>query len=153
MTQESIEDRLYGRCVEAENGCWLFTGASDSRGYGRIYYEGRLWLTHRVSWTITYGEIPIGLCVCHTCDDTSCCNPKHLFTGTHQDNENDKRNKGRTIRGSNQGCSKLTTEQVTEIRLSLKEGIEGAVLAHKYGVARSTISKLKYFQRWSWLEA
>ena len=83
MAKGPIEQRLYDRCLEDKNGCWNWTGAIvSSRGYGYVYYIDRPQLTHRVSWMITYGDIPDGMCVCHKCDNTSCCNPEHLFLGT-----------------------------------------------------------------------
>ena len=50
--------------------------------------------------------------------------------------------------GEKQGSSKLTTEQVLNIRSDLEQGIEGSVLAEEHDVARTTISKIKYRKRW-----
>lgn len=150
-SNQTIEERLYDRCIETADGCWEFTGAHCTTGYGRIYYEGSLQLTHRVSWFLTYGGIEEGLCVCHKCDNPPCCNPEHLFVGTHKDNETDKKSKGRTVQGERQGGSKLTEGQVKEIRLLLDQGARGYILASRFGVARTTISKIKYNKRWAWL--
>jgi hypothetical protein len=71
------------------------TGMTDGHGYGSIYADGRLQKAHRVVWQVEHGPIPDGLHVLHQCDNPPCCNPAHLFLGTHADNMADKIAKGR----------------------------------------------------------
>jgi len=86
-----------------EGACWEWLAYRDRGGYGMISVRGRMVLTHRFAYELTFGEIPDGLCVCHRCDNPGCVNPKHLFLGTHQENMNDRGTKGRqvTIGGEN----------------------------------------------------
>lgn len=78
-----------------ESGCWIWKGDSVSGGYGRINMYGELELAHRISYRENIGEIPDGFCVLHKCDVPDCVNPNHLFIGTHQDNTDDMKKKGR----------------------------------------------------------
>lgn len=55
-------------------------------------YFGR---AHRIAWEMKNGIIPIGLELCHKCDNKACCNTDHMFLGTHKDNINDAIQKGR----------------------------------------------------------
>src|SRR5580765_3798730 len=100
----TLRQRLDFRIKQTSpDSCWPFRGSLDSHGYGQMGWQGKLHLTHRLVWENLNGPIPNGLCVCHTCDNRKCCNPKHLFLGTKQDNYNDMTAKGRehkrTIRG------------------------------------------------------
>lgn len=80
----------------SDDECWPWTG-TRAGGYGRIYLGGRVFEgAHRVCWLLTHGGIPGGMQVLHRCDNPPCNNPRHLFLGTHQDNMDDRGQKGRT---------------------------------------------------------
>ena len=64
-------------------------------GYGMFRIKRESYLAHRYSWTLHRGPIPVGLWVLHRCDVPACVNPGHLFLGTHQDNMDDMKRKGR----------------------------------------------------------
>lgn len=74
--------------------CWPWTG-SKSREYGYIKVLGKNTPAHRVAYKLQNGEIPEGLDVLHTCDNSLCQNGAHLFTGTALDNVKDCMQKGR----------------------------------------------------------
>lgn len=81
------------------DGCWLYTGFRKWDGYGwlqRGHAATRRSLTaHRYAWILTKGSPGAGLQVLHRCDNPPCCNPAHLFLGTHADNMADRSAKGR----------------------------------------------------------
>ena len=58
--------------------CWTWQNCLNSRGYGCVSVNGKVQLTHRVSYTVYKGEIPDGLQVDHLCRNKACCNPDHL---------------------------------------------------------------------------
>lgn len=99
-------------------GCWLWGGSTTEGGYGRFRYNGKSCRAHRVAWELTNGPIPTGMEVMHSCDNPPCVNPRHLSLGTVKDNAEDRCRKGRSVnlRGEAHGSSKLTAEQVAEIR-------------------------------------
>ena len=79
------------------NGCIETTARRGAGGYGRLWFEGRMWMAHRLAWTQAHGPIPRGLFVLHSCDNPPCINPDHLFLGTQLDNMRDAAQKGRLV--------------------------------------------------------
>jgi len=89
--------------VEIKEGCWDWNGSTDKNGYAQLNgHNGKRFVpvkAHRLSYQIHKGEIPEGLCVCHTCDNPKCTNPEHLWLGTPKENTQDMLRKNRQ-RGS-----------------------------------------------------
>ena len=65
-----------------ESGCWLWTGATNSKGYGYIFvsnaHPARIIMAHRHSYERSIGPIPKGLQLDHLCRVRCCVNPHHL---------------------------------------------------------------------------
>lgn len=86
--------RFNSRVQHAENGCWLWQGASVN-GRGQLSVNGKNMLATRFAYQQFKGAIPDGMYVCHTCDDPRCVNPDHLWLGTARENAQDGIAKGR----------------------------------------------------------
>ncbi len=94
---KTLEERFNEKWTpEPFSGCWLWSGAISSHGYGRIFWKGYVYRASRISWFLKYGEMPPDhLDACHHCDTPLCVNPKHIFLGTASDNQIDAITKGR----------------------------------------------------------
>jgi len=127
-----------------EDACWIWMGYTGI-GYGQILWGKRQIVSHRIAWTLTYGDIPNDLLVLHKCDNPPCVNPKHLFLGTNQDNVDDKMRKGRyhAVYGEKHGKHKLTDLQVSEVRQRYSSGKENQYdLAKIYKVSQVQIGNI-----------
>lgn len=145
----SAEER-FNKGVIKTDGCWIWKLSKDKNGYGIFRgMIGSVMFTraHRFSYALHTGDLLVGMQALHTCDNPSCVNPDHLFSGTNADNMRDKAQKGRARvpTGEKHGKAVLTERQVKRI---LKDPRPYAEIATDYNVAPSTIGSIK--QRASW---
>jgi hypothetical protein len=154
------------------DACWGWMGTTDEKGYGRIGRGGRgagVCIASRVSYEIHIGPVPPGMWVLHHCDNPPCCNPRHLWLGTNQDNVDDMVRKGRQrsvgspgdrngarlyperiVRGEDLHLSKLDAAAVRSIRdRHASKQATTRELADEYGVNVSTIRRILRRETWA----
>jgi hypothetical protein len=145
---------LYVNPLADGSGCWEWTAGRDRDEYGYFSYmkEGikikdrahvYSWELHNQSFILSSFQ------VCHTCDHPWCINPKHLWLGTTQENTQDRVDKGRSCSstGEENGCSKLTEQEVREIR-DLAQNLTHKKIGSLYGVSQSVVSRIVTRDSW-----
>lgn len=140
--------------------CIISNKSKNKQGYARVWHKGKCRQEHRIAYCISKG-IDIdkinGLMILHSCDNPSCINPDHLSAGTHKDNMDDMKNKGRQrngfqkCRGNDNKNTKLPYEMIAEIKRNYqphhkKFGLKA--LAENYGVSTTTIANALHDRRW-----
>lgn len=142
--------KLRDRVKVDENGCWIWQGFKDKRGYGftRLGNDRKTKSAHRFSYKTFRGEIPEGLCVCHRCDNPSCINPDHFFLGTHKQNSQDAAQKNRMTHGVRVNTAKLSEQQVLEITRRYAAGERTMVLVSEFGVSKHAIRRVLNKGNW-----
>jgi hypothetical protein len=144
--------KMKGNIQVDRHGCWNWL-RGKMHGYGSIWFAGKRWTVHRLSYLIFSGEIPTGRLICHHCDNPSCCNPDHLYVGTAQDNMRDRDLRGRNGRKDKPGRRhgkdyKLNQEKVIQIRKAIGSQRE---IAKLFEIHPSQISKVLSGKRWAWV--
>ncbi len=138
-----LEKRFWAHVdIKGEDDCWEWKSCLNEDGYGKFFISRLKKSSHRVAYELTKGKIPDGLNVLHSCDNRSCCNPKHLWVGTNFDNNMDRDKKGRQY-------SKITKENVIEIRSLYSSGkFTQQEIADRFGVTDALISLIVNNKRW-----
>lgn len=140
--------------VSEQGDCWIWGGALDRDGYGRIGLPGghsKYIRSHRFSWLIHYGPIPTQMCVLHRCDNPSCVRPDHLWLGTTADNQTDMMAKRRSTHGDRSARARLNKAQVLSVLEMLADDVPGATIARHFAVSASAISAIKRCRTWRYV--
>ena len=157
---ESYVDRSGG-----PDACHPWTGRVSKGGYGDFRLKGKIMKAHIVAWEFEHEQsrppdrdidhechnqaVREGTCEPGICAHRACCNPAHLVARSRQEHYTRSR---RRDGGSANGWSKLTEEQVLEIRELLATGIlSPGRVAQLYGVGPDAIRRVGSGETWAWL--
>lgn len=140
---------------DPETGCWNWLGSTNphpTHTYGTFWLKklGRSVKAHRLLFQFKYGIIPKGLNACHTCDNTLCVNPDHIFLGTQVDNCRDMREKGRSTKGKPRpynkgtlnGNCRFTPETINEVRRLKSEEFNFREVSERTGCSETTCRRV-----------
>lgn len=152
LTRGRFAERFWSH-VDKSGGpdaCWPWMLSLDSGGYGHVGRDGKLVKAHRVAYELVNGPISDGLDGLHSCDNPPCCNPSHIFPGTHGDNMRDAHQKGRRDNAGERNANSVLTEaHVREIRAAYERGtVSQQSLADQYGVHQTVVSKIIRRKLW-----
>jgi hypothetical protein len=132
--------------------CWPWLGAKGPTGHGSFRIDARRdgmhGNAHRAAYEIANG-VPLSeikrkkwgeLYVCHTCDNPSCVNPKHLYLGSHASNMKDMNDRGRHAHAG--PPRKYSDEYVEYVKRLRASGISQDKIAKITGIAQTIISQM-----------
>ncbi len=151
MYPQSIIDRFWSKVdIGFPDQCWEWQASRREKGYGQLWDGKFNWRSHRFVYTLEHGTIPDGMFVLHKCDNPACCNPRHLYLGTAQDNSTDMKrrnpNHKRNVTRAHRDASPLNWSIVKDIRSS---DLSPRVLSEKYGVSTDCIYGVLANKSWA----
>lgn len=155
----TIVDKLrhFWERADVTDGCWTWASTRNHEGYGVIRIASKMVRAHRVAYMLSVGSIPDGQVIRHSCDNPSCVNPLHLAPGTYKQNSEDmiarcrvnRKGTGKRRFGEANGSSKLTIDQVIDIRRRhLLTGIGAHRLGREFLVSKSTVQEILSGKTW-----
>jgi hypothetical protein len=145
LTEADIAARFAGKFAVVGD-CWEWQLGKES-GYGRVRVDRRLFLVHRLVLSLVLGR-PLAGDALHSCDNPPCLRPAHLHEGTHQQNMRERGERGRTATGERHGKARLTSAQVTQLRIDREAGRTYRQLAAMYGVSHQSARAITRRATW-----
>jgi hypothetical protein len=146
-------ERFISKVIKTKT-CWLWNGAKYRFGYGhfrrKINNKWIMYKAHRYAYEYYKEEIPANFLVCHTCDNSSCVNPEHLWIGTHKQNTRDMENKGRwkMIRNKNHNLLNLGIARNIRKYKQQYPTIKLKEIAQEWGTSIQQISRILRNEIW-----
>lgn len=140
--------------IGAPEQCWEWQASCFGSGYGRFKIASYTIVSaNRLALVIQTGKDRLDRFALHHCDNPKCCNPHHLYWGTHADNMQDmhKRNRRRLIdqSGAKNGAAKLTAELHAVIVDRLKRGWSNTFIAMHLPISHSQVSAIRCGKAWA----
>lgn len=150
---EHVRGKVKGQCL-SWRGATTFGYGAFGMPVGVGAKRRQRHRANRIAFSVAYDiSIPDGMMVLHHCDNRLCINPRHMYLGTHKENMADKVARKRQASGERIGTSKLTREQVLEIRRIYEAG--GATLKEiglRFGVSLQQVFRIGERQCWKHVE-
>ena len=148
-TNVSDKDDFFNRAIknkriidEKLGECW-----ETERDKQIISFENKKKLSHRIAYELENGKFDEKLQVRHKCDNSKCINPTHLELGSHQDNMNDRNERGRTAKGSNHGCSTIT-EEIAKAIYNMKGKEVASKIAKQFNTTKNIVYNILSKKTW-----
>lgn len=139
----SDRERFWSKVeVGSRDDCWPWLASTDKAGYGQFKIGGKYGKVveaHRVAFVMVHGSVEDQ--VLHECDNRPCCNPYHLFEGTHADNMKDAGDKGRlSVPRPGNGYTRIDAALSEQIEDHYMIGMNKSQIARVFEITPPTVT-------------
>ncbi len=117
---------MTGDCIYTTDVCL------DKDGYPRVKWQKRMWRLNRLVFTLVHGDIPEGNVIGHSCNNTGCINPHHLYLTTATENSTQAKIDG--LYRTGHLCEK--------IKEAYDDWFNICVLYHEHNLSQKTIAEM-----------
>ncbi|MEK4640348.1 HNH endonuclease [Bacillus sp. FSL W8-0519] len=152
-TYEHIKKYIHLLNIDYENGVILNRRPQIVQGYAKIKFKQKMIGLHQIISFLKYGKENIDLIVNHIDGDKLNNKPSNLEIVTYRENTIHAFNlglrKGVAPKGEGNAFSKLTDNDVREIKALLAKGLMKKDIAAKFNIDPSIISRINSGTRWA----
>ena len=138
-------ERILGKAERSEDGCFLWTQATNKAGYPVVSLDGKLKVAHRVILEERDGAAPPHHVAGRSCKVNHCVNPDHLSWIPRAVAYRFDPAKGP------RGNTRMRPEHVHEIRDRIKAGERQKDIAESVGVTQSAINAIAQNKTWAYI--
>ena len=132
LTRELLD--IMGDEMTVGDGCWQWSSLRVD-GYGRIRYQKKDQLAHRVVYELLVGPIPEDLTLDHLCRNRGCVRPAHLEPVTRGEN---------VLRGESLPAKNARKTHCIRGHLLIEENLEPNRSSWKRADRRCRLCRLEY---------
>lgn len=129
--------------------CIIWPYAAGTVGHGVMRVDGQQVSVTRLACERKWGPPGEGVEAAHgPCHNPRCFNPRHLSWKTTSENAMDKHRDGTMSLGSLHGMSKLTEDDVLEIRRLAESGMVKRRIAERFGISATNVTDITLRHTW-----
>lgn len=149
--RQRVIEKMIANSTLLDDGCRIWNGTKDVKGYGQFHIQKRCYYTHRAWYMLTHPDMTESekkLHVLHNCKNKSCF--IHSRLGTPIDNAEDRVRDGTCNRGTNCYRASITEETAKQIyALARRPHTRYAdAVAHQFNTTKSVVLKIWGHVNW-----
>lgn len=149
----TLEQRFWSKVDKSAgpDACWPWIAYRNPAGYGSFQmggHNGRPHVASRIALKLSGFDLPDDRQANHHCDNPPCVNPKHLYVGNKIENYRDAAERKIASVGMSHPHSKLTDDDVREIRHLRSVGTTQQEVGDRFGITRGMVYKIENRKSW-----